>query len=221
MSDKIFEALGATDEAHALRIIAEFKSAATALHALTGREAFALSLPVVQAKFTFAASVETKTGKAGQDAVMGVLEVWKDSHDGAAKTAADLSSARVELEGMKFEKVISDAKAACKLTPAGEAKYRQHFTNKTLALAGIETALELTDPNPALVNARTLHEPAVAPTAGGAPVAAGVDPTKKYEDYTALELSNLRDSGAIDKTAYAALRQDWSNRGKPAIKTAA
>lgn len=220
--DKILEALGATDEAHALRIIAEFKSAATSLHALTGRETFALQLPVMQARCAFVSSVEAKTGKSGSDAVLGVLEVWKESHDGAQKTATELATAKVELEGMKFEKLISDAKAACKLTPAGETKYRAHFTNKTLALPGIETALELMEPNPALVNAKTLQQPphvaAVAPAVGANGTV--VDPSKKYEDYTALEISDLRDSGALDKNDYAKLRQDWTARGKPAIKAA-
>lgn len=222
MSDKIFEALGATDEAHALRIIAEFKSAATSLHALTGRESFALQLPVIQARCTFVNTVEAKTGKTGQDAVMGVLEVWKESHESATKLGADLSAARVELEGMKFEKCMSDAKAANKLTTDGEAKFRAHFASKTLGIAGIETALELMQPIPALVNAQTLQQPTVLPPAvGSAGTTPVVDPSKKYEDYTAREMSDMRSDGTLDKNAYAALRQTWLRDGQPPVKTAA
>lgn len=214
--DKILEALGATDEAHALRIIAEFKSAATSLHSLTGRETFALQLPVMQARCTFVAAVEAKTGKTGQDSVLGVLEVWKESHDSATKTAADLAAAQVELENLKFDRAISEAKTAGKLTKAGEDKYRELFTSKKLALVGIQTALELTEPNPALVNARLLTPPAApAAVAGGTPA---FDSTKKFEDYTVDEMATAREYGQVDADQYKVLRKDWEGRGKPALK---
>lgn len=219
--DKILEALGATDEAHALRIIAEFKSAATSLHALTGRESFALQLPVIQARCTFVSTVEAKTGKTGEEA-LGMLTAWKGSHETVELVQKELGETKGKLEKLETDGMFTSARAECKIDKAAEDDMRKEMSSGALTLVAAKTALKHMRPIQALVNAQTLQQPALLPPAvGSAGTAPVVDPSKKYEDYTAREMSDMRSDGTLDKNAYAALRQTWLRDGQPPVKTAA
>jgi len=46
-----------------------------------------------------------------------------------------------------------------------------------------------------------------------------VDPSKKYEDYTATEMGRLRQSGEISPATFAEWRNDWIHRGSPMVKS--
>jgi len=222
MSERIFQMIGAKDEADAVRILTAQDGFLANVFALTKTDNLEGAIGALRATDAFVAAVNTRTGKTGEGS-LGVLQAWSDSHTELPKTREQLTAAKAKVENFAIEKLITDARNEGKLDKAQEDKIRARITAGTMNSESLAASLEIMAPNPALVNARELREPpreAPAAGSGGMPTLAQSVAGKPYEEFSPDQWANIRDQDG-GEAIYQAARQDWINRGKPSRKPAA
>jgi len=212
-ADKLLEALGATDEMEALRLMAEINQFLTDIKGATGRDTFAGSLQVLRASIGLSRDIEKTTEKPGAEA-HGVVLAWKSAFERLPSVEARV----IELEeSVRTKDVAALIAQALQKPGAGASEHAGKLTPATAEYFKTRTVEELR--GFLAVAPRVMpvidHQPAGDPKAGAAAssAAAAAYGTKKYEDIGPSERAALNDS---DPLLYAALRNDWIERGEPA-----
>lgn len=228
--EALLQALGAKDENEGLRNAMRSEKVMGDLMTMTGTRTVDEALAFVTANVKLIGSLETLTGKKG-DEITGVATAWKGSHEQLPGVQKELAETGSKLETLEVESMIGKAKADNKLDKAGEDKLRGQLADKTFTVKQASAMLDMMHPIPALANAKNLQQPAPIPAVAGAGAGSsevgggGIAPAtfkgKKYEEYTADEMSAMRTSSEITKDEYATLRSDWERRNKPQVKKAA
>lgn len=172
----ILEALNLAADADDVAVVAKIKATRSANEA-------------AQNAATFAAFVEEIAGVQG-DAALGVLNAWKASH-------AEVARLQKEAADAEFAKLITDGKAARKITPANEEKC------SAMSLDTLRAFLDAAHP--------------AGPSAPAKPLATegSADGQPKHEGKTFVEMQPaarkaLKDS---DPDTYNLMRDDAKSRG--------
>ncbi len=167
MSQKLYAALGAKDEASALVIAQTAIATITAITALVPSGSLTDAENALKSADALRGQLKELTGKEGNEA-LAVLTAWKDS--AAAAGAATAKLAEIEVANVKAEagKLIEDAIKAGKLPPAKKANAETMF--EKWGIGALRAHVEALGP--------VVH----TPTAGPRPPGATGDPAALSEE---------------------------------------
>jgi len=216
-ADKLLEALGATDENEALRMMAETNQFLQDVKEATGRDSFDGARSVLRSAIPFAREIEKHTDKPMTEAI-GVVLAWKSSHDKLPAVEAKVTELEESIRVKDVMALIAQglqkpgpgaSEHAGKITPATAEYWKTRNVSEVRQyLAVAPRVLEMQQRPPTGDPKESAH----ANTAASAAFSG-----RKYEDITPSERAELNET---DPLLYNALRDDWIVRGEPAGKLA-
>lgn len=212
--DKLLEALGATDENDALRLLAEGNQFMEDVKQATGRETFEGALSVLRSSVSFARDLEKQTEKTTPEA-LGVVLAWKSAFEKLPAVEARVGELEETVRLKDVQALIAQglqkpgpgaSEHAGKLTQATAEFWKTQPVAQLRAFLAVAPRVMPTEASQPSVNPNS-GSPDLAKTHADAAFS-----TKKYEDITPSERAEIN---RTDPILYAALREDWVARGEP------
>ncbi len=220
MTDKIFKALGATDEHDALRIIAEGNQFMADVKAATGEETFVSAVSVIKAGVSLSRDLVAVTGKNSAAEQLGVVLAFKSSHE-------ELPKANDKIKALEEDGRKRDVNALIKMALATEApsELNPHAGKLTTATAKFWETRDAKELEAFLAVApRVLPTQAKQATGNdGTPStrnAAGRVVDSQGRTYEQIPSQQRVEQKKLDPEMFNAIRDSWIEAGRPASATA-
>jgi hypothetical protein len=240
MTQAIFTALGAKNEAEALQTIAAANNFLDRVKAAVGKDDLALCLSEIQSFATLAplaSRILNETGTKSNDEALGTVQAWKASHGKLPGVSKELADTQASAAATALDKLLDDGRSGVmfednkpRLTKAmaDELRGRVEAYNKAKSenrapteeewsLSQARAYVKALPPQAQLAANVTPSTPKPTAANGGTGSALAHN-GKSYEQMTNIERHNLANE---NEDLFKSMRSDWEKRGCPSAEQAA